>query len=76
MDLNDELDGLLNSIILETLSDKIPNEEIINNIVTFILNHKDLHLADDVISNSVFGEYVDNELLEEYIEEDREALYL
>ena len=76
MDLNDELDGLLNSILLETLSDEEPNEKIINDIVTFIKRHKDLHLAEDVIDNETFNEYVDNEILESYLEEDRERLYL
>ena len=76
MDLNDELDGLLNSILLETLSDEEPNEKIINDIVAFIKNHKDLHLAEDIIDNETFNEYVDNDLLQSYLDEDREALYL
>ena len=76
MDLNDELDGLLNSILLETLSDEEPNEKIINDIVIFIKGHKNLHLAEDVIDNEIFREYVDSELLDSYLEEDREALYL
>ena len=78
MDLNDELDGLLNCIILRLLQDmnKYSEWTVINIIVQFVIDHKDLHIADDVLNDDIFKTYVDHDLLEAYIKEDREALYL